>query len=320
MAFVQSRIWREATVSICRGNESPDDLGVWRQVFRLLVRRSRFDVVVTMGSRVSLAYGVLCGLLHRPSRQIMTEVFLDMPRPAAPAWRIKTALFRWVSRRAFGILTNSRAEVVFMARRFGLPAGMLRFVPMHTTIEQPGPSVTNEGYVLSIGRTLRDTPTLLQAFRLLDARLVLVVGGQDPLPADLPRQVEVHREIPMATCHELLRRAALVVIPLLPAERSTGQVVLFEAMATGKPVVATRAPGIVDYIRDGENGLLVPPGDARALADAIDRLRKDPALAERMARAALADCRTELAPDTHARRKLDAIRELWKPSAPEGSA
>ena len=60
-----------------------------------------------------------------------------------------------------------------------------------------------------------------------------------------------------------------------------GQVVI-EGMAEGIPVVATRGGGVVEIITDGENGLLVPMGDAEALARALDRLLKDPAEAGRI--------------------------------------
>ena len=312
MAFRESRTWSEATTSICRAGETPDDLGALRQAFRLLRLRPRFDAVVTMGPRASLAYGLLCALLRVPSRQILTEVFLDRPRPASVPWRIKTALFRRISRRALGILTNSSGEVALIARRFAIPEDRLRFVPMYTTLSAPAPRRENDGSVVSIGRTLRDLDTLAAAARLIDAPVVVVAGKRDRMPADLPPNVRVLREIPLAETHRWLSGAAVAVAPLLATERSTGQVFIFEAMAMGKPVVATRSVGTVDYLRDGENALLVEPGDAAGLAAAIHRLRNDPALADRLAAAALADCRTELAADTHAARKIAAIGELWR--------
>ena len=57
---------------------------------------------------------------------------------------------------------------------------------------------------------------------------------------------------------------------------------LVEAMALGKPVVATRAGGIPDVVVDGKTGMLVPSGDPKALADAIRRLLEDPDLRHRM--------------------------------------
>lgn len=59
---------------------------------------------------------------------------------------------------------------------------------------------------------------------------------------------------------------------------------VLEAMAMGLPIVATRVSGNEDVVVDGENGLLVPPGDPKSLAAAIQKLVDDPALATRMGR------------------------------------
>ena len=63
---------------------------------------------------------------------------------------------------------------------------------------------------------------------------------------------------------------------------------LLDAMACGKPVVATTAGGMPEVVKDGETGILVPPRDDRALADAIIRLLKDETLRHRMGAAGLA--------------------------------
>ncbi|MFF2321628.1 glycosyltransferase family 4 protein [Agrobacterium sp. NPDC058088] len=58
--------------------------------------------------------------------------------------------------------------------------------------------------------------------------------------------------------------------------------VVVEAMMCGRPVVATRGGGVTEIIRDGETGLLVPPGDASALAVALGSILSDPSLAQRL--------------------------------------
>ena len=63
---------------------------------------------------------------------------------------------------------------------------------------------------------------------------------------------------------------------------------LLDAMACGRPIVATTAGGMPEVVQDGKTGILVPPRDDRALADGIIRLLKDPALRERMGTAGLA--------------------------------
>src|ERR1017187_7572930 len=62
--------------------------------------------------------------------------------------------------------------------------------------------------------------------------------------------------------------------------------VLLEAAAAGAPVISTKVTGVVDIVQDGLTGLLVPPGDAPALARAVGRLLDEPETAARMARAA----------------------------------
>ena len=66
---------------------------------------------------------------------------------------------------------------------------------------------------------------------------------------------------------------------------------ILEAMAAGHAVLSCRSVGVVDCIRDGENGLLTEAGDVPALAAALTRLVEDAALRRRLAAAALAECR-----------------------------
>ena len=75
---------------------------------------------------------------------------------------------------------------------------------------------------------------------------------------------------------ELYRSAAVFCAPATGNE-SFG-LVLIEAMAAGTPVIAAANPGYRAVVHDGEDGLLVPPGDAGALAEAVCRLLLDPAL------------------------------------------
>ncbi len=63
---------------------------------------------------------------------------------------------------------------------------------------------------------------------------------------------------------------------------------LLDAMACARPIVATRAGGIPEVVEDGVNGVLVPPRDAHALADAIVRLLRDEGTRRRMGDAGLA--------------------------------
>lgn len=78
---------------------------------------------------------------------------------------------------------------------------------------------------------------------------------------------------------------ALTDIVVLPSDTEPFGMVLIEAMAAGKPVIATRAAGPMEIVNDGETGLLVPIGDAGALAEAACTLLADSTRAGQMGRA-----------------------------------
>ena len=108
-----------------------------------------------------------------------------------------------------------------------------------------------------------------------------------------------------------LRDADVAVVPSVPTRdgrREGIPVALMEAAATGRPVVASRLSGIPEAIADGAEGLLVEPGDATGLADAIARLAGSPALRERLGAAARERMLREFDLATNARRLAARFR------------
>jgi glycosyltransferase involved in cell wall biosynthesis len=142
---------------------------------------------------------------------------------------------------------------------------------------------------------------LIEACRLLrergtDIRCHLVGGG--PGRADIEAQaaaaglngrVLMHGPLTRPDVARLMSEGDVVVQPSVPTRRGSREgipVSLMEGMACGLPAVASRLSGIPELIDDGRNGILVPAGDPVALADALDRLARDPDLKARMGRAA----------------------------------
>jgi glycosyltransferase involved in cell wall biosynthesis len=105
--------------------------------------------------------------------------------------------------------------------------------------------------------------------------------------------------------------AAADALALPSLHEGLGSIVL-DAFAAGLPVIATRIPGIVDAVRDGDNGLLVPPGDSVALAGALERLCGDEGLAARLAEGARRAA-IEFAPERMAERYIALYEELVRP-------
>jgi colanic acid/amylovoran biosynthesis glycosyltransferase len=148
---------------------------------------------------------------------------------------------------------------------------------------------------------VKGQPYLIEACRLLarqgvDVRCRLIGGGPDERAlrgqieaAGLAESVVLAGPRTRQQIVDELRRADALVAPSVPtrAGRREGiPVVLMEAMSTGLPVVASAISGIPELVEDGVSGLLVPPGDAAAIARALRRLTADPALRERLGRAA----------------------------------
>jgi glycosyltransferase involved in cell wall biosynthesis len=103
-------------------------------------------------------------------------------------------------------------------------------------------------------------------------------------------------------------RAAHIVC--LPSYREGLPKVLIEAAACGRPIVATDAPGCREIVRDGENGILVPIRDSRAVAVAIGRLIADPPLRQRMGQRGREIAVTEFSLDRVIHETLEVYRKL----------
>ena len=111
-------------------------------------------------------------------------------------------------------------------------------------------------------------------------RLVAIGHRWVDTPADMPPGVLVLEDWPNGAVRAAWERCLVGVIPSVWAEPFG--IVALEAMAAGRAVVASATGGLADIVRDGVTGLVVPPGDVTALADALGRLIKEPALRERL--------------------------------------
>jgi len=148
------------------------------------------------------------------------------------------------------------------------------------------PPVLPEEFILFVGELSADKglPTLLRAYESLRGKRppLLLVGRPMPdTPARLPDGAQMRLGWPHDHVMAAFRRCLFAALPSTCLDACPTTVL--EAMASGRPVVATATGGIVDMIADGENGLLVPPGDQGKLSAAMDRLLNDAFLRARLA-------------------------------------
>jgi glycosyltransferase involved in cell wall biosynthesis len=215
-------------------------------------------------------------------------------------------VFRWVVRSVFrqaAVVTACSPDLAAGAIDLGaapdkvhiIPYGVdpARFHPAVTPLARADFGLAADDIVLaSVGRVVPKKGfdvliRALPAIRQSAARVHLLIGGEGPqiealrhLAEELGVTDHVHLPgvIPWDRVPAFLAMCDLFVLPSV--RDAAGNMdglpnVLLEAMAMGKPVVASQLGGVPLVIRDGENGLLCPPGDAAALSEALRSLIAD---------------------------------------------
>jgi len=201
----------------------------------------------------------------------------------------------------------------------GYPRARIEVV--YNGIETDVPDAAPDGrLVVEVGRLaeVKGQRTLIDALAQLPGVRALLVGEDleqgGAYRAELEREAErrgVSERVELtgyrADAPALMGRAAVVA---LPSTTEGLPIVLLEAMARRRPVVATPVGGVPELVVPGETGLLVPPGDAGALADALRTLLDDPELARRLGEAGHARVRERFSARTQEDRVLAIYEEV----------
>lgn len=206
-------------------------------------------------------------------------------------------LLRTVHRRIAGGVAVSAAAAAFLAR--AVP-GEVEIVPNGVDVERfaaggPRPDGLPDGrIVLWVNRLdpQKGFPVAVRAFarvaaEMMDVHLVVAGDGRDRDETQLLSEADRRRVVMLGSVpHERLpayHAAADAFVSPATGQESFG-IVLVEAMAAGVPVVATDIPGYREVVRDGVEGLLVPPNDPEALARALRRVLSEPELSFELGR------------------------------------
>jgi glycosyltransferase involved in cell wall biosynthesis len=210
---------------------------------------------------------------------------------------------------ADGYVTLTAAHAAELADRFG-PRPALAVVPdgvrlpadrafAWTGPRAARPLVAYAGHLYP----WKGVDVLIEALARLPEVDGRIVGGH-PRESDLGRvtalaaargldaRVRFTGLVPPQAVADTLADADVLVLPNVDTEvsaRYTSPLKLFEYLAAGRPIVASRLPALAEVLEDGVNALLVTPGDPQAIVDAVCRLLGDPALAVRLAARAFAD-------------------------------
>ena len=200
---------------------------------------------------------------------------------------------RWLLRGADRVLASSRAEAA-ACRGAGVAEGKLRCVPPGVAVTGAQLAHADSPVIVCLGR-LAPYKGFFQALwsfdilHFIDPDVELHLAGAGPDRRRLERfaaNTDLGQRIrflgAVADIGTVLARASVVWVPSLA---DTGAGVALEAMAAGRPLVASRWLGLAEIVVDGETGFLVEPGDKVALARRTRTLLDDEALRRRMGEA-----------------------------------
>ncbi|HZU75568.1 MAG TPA: glycosyltransferase [Dehalococcoidia bacterium] len=255
------------------------------------IRATRPALVHTQAFRANLWGRLAASLQSVPVVASVRATYSYLPRAYRPVERLLALASAYV-------VTPSDASSRYLVEQIGVPAAKVVTIPngVDTALFSPATdgapfraahAQAGDFVILTAGRLVaqKNHAALLRAFALLyeqapNARLL--IAGSGPLEAELRSQaaplgerVCFLGELPRATLAGAI--AAADTVCLLSNFEGTPNAVL-EAMAGGKPVVATAVDGVPEVIDDGVEGLLVPRGDVEGAAAALLRLARSPEL------------------------------------------
>ena len=218
-----------------------------------------------------LAAGAVCVLARRP--------FVLTLHGSGTAGRFADLELARRFPRLFGAIVRRARVVICVSAALGEAADScgardVRVIPNGVRIPASVEPEAKPAEVLFAGRLSPEKG--IEELLAATAGMNLVVAGDGPLRPLVPGALGF---VPHDELERLYDRAAVVV---LPSYREGLPLCVIEAMAHGRPVVASNVGGIPELVEDGVTGLLVEPGDVDGLRATIERLLQDPALRRRM--------------------------------------
>jgi glycosyltransferase involved in cell wall biosynthesis len=239
-----------------------------------IARRTSADVIVTHGPTLA-AWCAIFARLSGLNTPIVAHSFNFTELPGS----LKRGVFKFAFSSIERFVVFSEVERRIYSDAFSIPTDRFDFVHWGVrvpSVETPDRPMEAGDYVSAIGGNARDYGTLIEAARTLpNMRFVLVVRPESIEGLALPANVAVLTNVPFGKAMNVLLHSRFMVLPLLPGDVPCGHVTLVAAMHMGKAMVVTNSSGVLDYVRDEDNAIVVNAASAQALADAMQRLWQD---------------------------------------------
>lgn len=259
----------------------------WTPAACLLKRLADADLIVASGEDVGLPLALQSrrGLLRAPI-WIITHGFLVYDETLVRLVRDAPDIH---------FLAIAHSIAVLLRSHYAIPAGRVHTLGWAVDTEFFRPADLDSSVpalVVAAGTANRDYGTLIRAMQGIDVPLRIAADSAwfpqelDIAGETIPDTVTIGSCLTYRALRDLYALSSVVVVPLHAAPFACGYAVVAEAMAMGKPVIATRTAASSDFIIDGVTGLYVRPGDYRELAAKLRAVLSRPADAQRMGESA----------------------------------
>jgi glycosyltransferase involved in cell wall biosynthesis len=273
-------------------------------------KRRGCDAVLCWDERTGVPAALRSGLPGEPPVVSGVIWITDEDAPLGPTGR---ALASAALRRARAVYAMSPAQIDFLVRDWGVRRDRAHLMDMGIDAQfwQDGGTLPDPEVVVGAGNDRhRDHGLLVEALRTVQrrrpsVRLELATHHPVQVPAEVGRR---YPSLAHPAMRELYARASVVALALKENLHLSGLSVLLEAMACARPVVVSNTSGMSEYVSHGQNGLLVPPGDADELARAVEELLNEPERARALGQAGRESVETRFSTERQASRLADIIR------------
>ena len=245
------------------------------QAIKAIFKIRKYDVVLSHG----MPSGILLALFRRIVKTKAKHIVFDIGsfNSAAESGKI-LKLNQFASKSIDGIIYHSSSQIEYYKKFYPWIVDKCQFIPFGTDLEyfqrdeQKG--IEEENYILSIGYSMRDYKTLLEAFKQVQTDTKLRIIGNKNIETDDSR-VEVLGPVEKRELNLQIQKARFCILPLENKNFSFGQMTLLQQMYFGKVVITAKVPSMIDYVKDKETAILYESQNVQNLKNKIELLLND---------------------------------------------
>lgn len=223
---------------------------------QIVLKRKHFQKIIGWQQFYGLNFAFWCRLFHLKKENDLTVMTFIYKRKSGGAgfWYHQYMKYIVTSKYIDRFICFAKEECDYYSEMFGIDKSKFVFIPLGKA-ETNNIPVSDEGYIFATGRSNRDYDFLVNTLK--ETKCTLVIACDTYHPTITLQNVKVLNDCHGSQMLNLMAKCHCVVCPLKDLKTSSGQLVVLQAMALGKPVICTKADGIKDYVDDGITGFLI---------------------------------------------------------------